>query len=615
MSRNPESTYDRLYLDKERSILALASEEAFALWNLRNGQLLHNIDLEYDAVTDMAFSPDGSLLAVAMCDGGVQFWSVADGIPGHLLDVEDAYGYSKSIAFSPDGRHLALGTRECEDVWLWNVADGRLLRMMETHPHAERIYGLAFSPDGALLVGGDFSGNRRVNQTQVWDVETGRPVQSFSKKSWLPVFNANGKLLVSTFIEHDRQARLVEASDPIFLWDVTDRALLRQFNRHKEQVQRLMFSSSERILLSCGADRVACWWDVESGQEIYRLEVGLSTRASGAFSINRHLLATGCKDGSLRLWLVNHRKLRMTFPNFPGGQGQEGIAINSANTHLASWTQGTFIPGSLCVWMQGETRPLQLGDQKWVFSAAFSSKDLLVAAGCHDHTIRLWDIAEKKPDIDNTQDALHILRHHSDIVRSLAFSPDDHLLASGSRDCTICLWDIKQWDSEPLHILQGHKWEVMALAFSPDGTLLASGSEDRSISIWDVPSGQLLCRIEGHTGPVHCLAFSLDGTCLASGSLDGSVRIWNMADGMPQVVHDHAPQAVSERGFALDGTPIESNLLQESVWLWELPASLTVYQVQQPHTQITCLAFTNRNSLLVSGYCDGPTQTWRLETI
>src|SRR6201992_1000590 len=53
--------------------------------------------------------------------------------------------------------------------------------------------------------------------------------------------------------------------------------------------------------------------------------------------------------------------------------------------------------------------------------------------------------------------------------------------------------------------------------------------------------------------------------------------------------------------------------LQESVWLWEIPPSMSVYHIQQPHMQITSITFNINNILLVSGSCDGPTQAWRLE--
>src|SRR6185437_10444435 len=60
----------------------------------------------HSAVEDVAFSPDGSLLAGADGDGTVQFWDPPSGQPaGAPLVVGD--GPVSSIAFNPDGSLLA----------------------------------------------------------------------------------------------------------------------------------------------------------------------------------------------------------------------------------------------------------------------------------------------------------------------------------------------------------------------------------------------------------------------------------------------------------------------------------------------------------------------------
>ena len=64
-----------------------------------------------------------------------------------------------NVAFSPDGKLLAAGNGYSEVRW-WRVADGALLH--EPRGHTDSVNSVAFAPDGQRLVSGALDGSVRL---------------------------------------------------------------------------------------------------------------------------------------------------------------------------------------------------------------------------------------------------------------------------------------------------------------------------------------------------------------------------------------------------------------------------------------------------------------------
>jgi WD40 repeat protein len=74
-------------------------------------------------------------------------------------------------------------------------------------------------------------------------------------------------------------------------------------------------------------------------------------------------------------------------------------------------------------------------DGKDVFSVTFSPDGKMIAAGCGDGRIELWEVASHKRRAT--------LRGHAEEVTSVAFSGDGKLLASRGAEATVRLWDMR----------------------------------------------------------------------------------------------------------------------------------------------------------------------------
>ena len=121
----------------------------------------------------VAFSPDGKRLAVAT---GVGIW-IYDGQTYRELSLITGHtGAVRTVAFSPDGKTLASG-EEDGTIKLWNLETGDVTTLVGNLFHVDCV---AFSPDGKMLASGSWDGT-----VKLWDPENGQNLATFAAhKLW-----------------------------------------------------------------------------------------------------------------------------------------------------------------------------------------------------------------------------------------------------------------------------------------------------------------------------------------------------------------------------------------------------------------------------------------------
>lgn len=137
-------------------LLAVSPDRyAIRVWNIPEETWQYTFHTSFTgAVTRIAFSPDGGVLASGHYDGWVRLWDLRT---GGLLFEYDTGAVVESLVFNSDGRLLATGgSFQNNLVKIWDAGNGQMLR--ELDGHASGVTHLLFSPDARYLVSASFDG-------------------------------------------------------------------------------------------------------------------------------------------------------------------------------------------------------------------------------------------------------------------------------------------------------------------------------------------------------------------------------------------------------------------------------------------------------------------------
>jgi WD40 repeat protein len=121
----------------------------------------------------VAFSPDGSRFATTSA-GAATIWDAASG--KKLLALPDQGQVVYSLAFSPDGRRIALGISLGSGATVWDTSSGRQLATLTGH-HGS-VQAILFSRDGQQILTGSVDGT-----VKLWDSASGRELLTLVRQN------------------------------------------------------------------------------------------------------------------------------------------------------------------------------------------------------------------------------------------------------------------------------------------------------------------------------------------------------------------------------------------------------------------------------------------------
>lgn len=371
-----------LTMDQKGQYIAGGSGDSLKIWERGKSEPLHST-LFPAQIGDPCFGPEGDFLALGLSDGEVVVVSIGR---WERRQVQGPPGPINTLAFSPDGRFLGIGTM-AGLAQLWRMDTGTPVRLPKIH-EGGAVWDVAFTPDSQRFLSA--SGKPVL---QAWSTQTGEPLESLEHEdmsAYSVAVSPDGRYLAMA--NNIGEVEVLLASD----W----RRTLYNY-RHQTGVLHLAFSPTEpHLLASAGNDGLVRLADVEQRQIVRSFQHHAPVYRV-AFSPDGQTLATGLGDGSIYIWSITGEQPMAAF-----------IAHTFTVTGLAFGPDGRFLASA------------SIGEQE----------------------VRLWDVSPSRasrvgtiPVAQGIRRPLRALEHPT-LVYDVAFNPDGTLLAVSLDTGIIWLW-------------------------------------------------------------------------------------------------------------------------------------------------------------------------------
>ncbi len=589
------------------------------------------------AITAVAVSPNGQMLATAGADNAIKLWNLADGQPGKTLAGHAAAIHS--LAFSADGAKLASASED-KTIRVWNPVDGSEVNKIESPVPAKAV---VFTADSAKVIVGQVD-----NTIRVWPIPAQAPFMPEKE------IKGHGGPVTSLALMPGG-AQLLSGSDDQTMrtWDLASGNQVRAFG-HGGPVTSVAVRPDGQFVASASSNNIAKLWNAANGQQVAELkgDLGLNRQVverSDDQKVAQQFVALA--QVSFKAAEQNQKERDEALKKLSEAKANSDKAVDEAGKK-AKEASDKADAAKKAAEEKKDDQNLAKAATDTAAEATKQAEELKKAQDMQASAIRAVQLADQAAksaaeQINVTkqrQDAMTAAQMKADAdlkaaqdldnaavkpVRGVAFAVDGKKLFTSGDDNLVHVWD--STSGKPIEVYSGHKAAIGSLATGPNG-LIVSGSQDQTAGVWNAnPAWTLIGQLgpkketpldlssSPFVGRVLCLTFSRDGKQLATGggeaSRSGELFIWDVAtQTLTRDLKEAHSDTVMSAEFSRDGKYLVTGAADKFVKLWDLASGKLVKAFEGHTHHVLGVSMKSDDSLIASAGADNAIKVWNVET-
>lgn len=405
------------------------------------------------------FSPDDQWIASGRHDGQLLLWRPADGASRLFPKFENKV---LAVAWSPDGRHLAISGTEAV-ILIIDVLTGSTRATL--FGHETTVDTLEWFGDTDTIA--SWSRDRTVR----WWFDPLTKVQPFTSTECIIIAGCWAPEGRSIYLGLD-DGRIIEC-------DAEDLRVLRTVATIKSIINEMVISPDGLLLAACDESGQAAVLERATGRVISTFHSEKGRGIDLAFDPSGARISYGTDSDQVSIHDSRTGEILLKLPA-QGTPGARMVWTKDGSSLFVCYDTRIILHDG----RTGEVRKALLGPTLWVSQLVLSDDGERLFAASADGGVYEWRW--------KTGDDPVVLLGHKHAVHALSLSPDGTRMVTGGWDNTVRIWD--RATGVEMLMMRPHTGAVWVAQFSPDGSRLMSASTDGTVAIRIAPDMRALAK-------------------------------------------------------------------------------------------------------------------------